>query len=209
MFEHHIFTNFVYLVVVINPISLVPEFLYITKHETPESRRRTAPRATLIAAAMLIAFIIIGQILLEALGITLPSFSIAGGLALLAISLTTIFESVHEPVGLAEKAADGVDKATGGSLAVFPLATPVLAGPGGILIVVLLTDNNRFSVPEQAVTALALLVVMALTYVALRAAEVIQRIMGKDGVNVTSRIMGLVYAALSVEIVLNGIRETF
>ncbi len=207
--SEHLIDNLITLFVVFNPTGIVPNYLYFTRHETATHRRKLAYRSVLIATLILIAFIVLGQILLEALKISVSSFSIAGGLVLFAISLTTIFESVHEPVKLVEKAADGVDKAARGNLAVFPLATPLLAGPGGILIVVLLTDNNRFSVPEQAVTALALLVVMALTYLALRAAEVIQRIMGKDGINVTSRIMGLVYAALSVEIVLNGIRETF
>lgn len=78
MFEHRIFTDFVYLMVVIEPISLVPEFLAVTRHQTPPVRRKTAIRAVLISAVILVAFIVIGQILLEALGIRLPSFSIAG-----------------------------------------------------------------------------------------------------------------------------------
>lgn len=207
MFEHLI-EDLITLFVVFNPTGIVPNYLYFTRRETAKSRRKLAYRSVLIATLILITFIVLGQVLLEALRISVPSFSIAGGLVLFAISLRTIFESVHEPIGVVEEAADGVGKA-GESLAVFPLATPLLAGPGGILIVVLLTDNNRFGVSEQAVTVLALLVVMVITYVALRAAEIIQRIMGKNGISVSSRIMGLVYAALSVEIILNGIRDTF
>ncbi len=203
MFEHRIFTDLVYLVVVINPISLVPEFLYITKHETPESRRRTALRTTLIAAAMLIAFIIIGQILLEALGITLPSFSIAGGLVLLAISMMRVLktaEVTHEEDG-AEIAPKDV--------AVFPLATPYIAGPASILAVVLLTDNDQFGFVEQAQTMLVMLSILALTYLVLLGAGTIQRFLGNTGADVLNRISGLILAALSVETILDGVRASF
>ncbi len=127
-------------------------------------------------------------------------------MVLLVISLRAIFEGVHDEVAEEEKKA-----ATGGvrDLAVFPLATPLIAGPGGILVVVLLTDNNRFSVPEQVVTASMLLVVLLLTYLVLRAAESVQRALGVTGISVVSRVSGLILAALSVETILNGIRETF
>lgn len=160
----------------------------------------------MIATLILVAFIVLGQILLEALGIGLASFSIAGGLVLLIISLREIFEDVDEKLPEDEKQAG-----TGGTrdLAVFPLATPLIAGPGGILVVVLLTDNNRFSIPEQAVTMLMLFVIMFLTCLALLAAETVQRILGMTGINVVSRVFGLVLAALSVETILDGIREAF
>lgn len=203
MFEHHIFTNFVYLVVIINPISLVPEFLYITKRETPERRRRTALRAILAAAAILIAFLIVGQILLEALGITLPSFSIAGGLVLLAISMMRILktaEVTHE-----EDEAEIAPK----DVAIFPLATPYIAGPASILAVVLLTNNDQFGFVEQAETTLVMLSILALTYLALLGADTIQRFLGDTGADVLNRISGLILAALSVETILDGIRASF
>lgn len=206
MFDHA-FEDFVTLLAVYNPTGIVPEYLYFTRDVTPEARKRLALRSVLIATAILVAFIVLGQILLEALGISLPSFSIAGGVVLLVISLRAIFEGVHDELAQEEKKA--ATSRGGRDLAVFPLATPLIAGPGGILVVVLLTDNNRFSVPEQAVTALMLLVVLLFTYLVLRAAERVQRVLGITGISVVSRVSGLILAALSVETILDGIRETF
>ncbi len=205
MFDHA-FEDFVTLLAVYNPVGIVPEYLYFTRDVPPEDRKRLALRCILIATAILLAFLVLGQILLEALDIGLPSFSIAGGVVLLVISLRAIFEGVHDEVAEEEKKA-----ATGGvrDLAVFPLATPLIAGPGGILVVVLLTDNNRFSAPEQVVTASMLLVVLLFTYIVLRAAESVQRVLGVTGISVVSRVSGLILAALSVETILDGIRETF
>jgi multiple antibiotic resistance protein len=152
-----------------------------------------------------LGLLILGQILLEALGTGLPSFSIAGGVVLLVISLRAIFEGVHDEVAEEEKkAASGFR-----DLAVFPLATPLVAGPGSILVVALLTDNNRFSWPEQTVTVSMLLVVLLFTYLVLRAAESVQRVLSVTGISVVSRVSGLILAALSVETILDRIRETF
>jgi multiple antibiotic resistance protein len=92
---------------------------------------------------------------------------------------------------------------------VFPLATPLIAGPGGILVVVLLTDNYKYSIPEQAVTTLMLLVVMVLTCLVLLTGESIQRYLGLTGINMMSRISGLILAALSVETILDGVTSRF
>jgi multiple antibiotic resistance protein len=200
----HAFHDFINLFVVFNPTGIVPQYLYFTRNVPPESRRELAIRCVLIATAILIAFIVLGQILLEALGITLPSFNIAGGIVLLVISLRMIFESTQQTAG-----EDKEDKDRGSAslkeLAVFPLATPLIAGPGGILIVVLLTDNNHFSIPEQTATTLVLLAIMAFTYLVLLSAEKVQRLLGITGINMMSRVSGLILAALSVETIQDGI----
>ncbi|CAA9454219.1 MAG: hypothetical protein AVDCRST_MAG28-2173 [uncultured Rubrobacteraceae bacterium] len=206
MFDHA-FQDFVTLLAVYNPTGIVPQYLFFTRRASPEVRKKLALRSVAIATAILVAFIVLGQILLEALQITLPSFSIAGGLVLLIISLRTIFEGVHDD--LAEEEEKEASLASARDLAVFPLATPLIAGPGGILVVVLLTDNHRFGAPEQAVTTLMLLVVLGFTFLVLRAAETVQRVLGVTGINVVSRVSGLVLAALAVETILDGIRTSF
>jgi multiple antibiotic resistance protein len=163
----------------------------------------------LIATAILIAFIVLGQILLEALEVGLPAFHIAGGTVLLVISLRMILESVSETAGEDKQEVEEWSPGSLKALAVFPLATPLIAGPGAILIVVLLTDNTRFSIPEQAVTTLMLLVIMVFTYLVLLMAEKIQRALGITGINMMSRVSGLILAALSVETILNGISTRF
>jgi multiple antibiotic resistance protein len=205
VFEHRLFTDFVTLFVVINPINLIPYFVLFTRHQPPKERQRTALRSVVIAAAILVVFIVLGQILLEALGIHLPSFSIAGGLVLLAISLRTILASEQGPEEEEKEQSSGHAR----DVAVFPLATPLIAGPGAILAVVLLTDNEQFGFVEQAQTTLVMLAILAITYVVLLAAGPIQRILGTTGADVVSRVLGLILAALSVEIVIEGIRASF
>ncbi len=204
MFEHQLFTNFVYLLTVIDPISLVPEFIYVTRHQSLQARRRTALRAVLISAVILIVFIILGQILLEALGIGLPSFSIAGGLILLAISLQKVLKGADEPVEEKQE-----DDTISQDVAIFPLAMPYISGPATILAVVLLTDNSQFGFMEQAQTTLVLLGILVLTYLVLLFAGRVQHLLGTTGADVVSRIMGLILAALAVETILGGIRASF
>jgi multiple antibiotic resistance protein len=176
----------------------------ITRHHSPESRRRAAIRGVVIAAAILIAFIVVGQILLEALGITLPSFSIADGLVLLAISLQRVLTTENIQVDEEAKSSGEVRH-----VSVFPLATPYIAGPASILAAVLLTDNQKFGFVEQAQTTLVMLFILALTCAVLLAARTVQRLLGATDADVISRISGLILAALAVETILQGIRASF
>ena len=205
MFEHRLFNDFVILLVVIDPINVIPAFMLFTQYDSPEARKRTALRAVVIAAVILVAFIIAGQILLEALRIDLPSFSIAGGLVLLAVSLQRILRPAERP------AKEEVDEAAESpqDVAVFPLATPLIAGPGSIITVVLLTDNEQFGIVEQMQTTLVMLGILVLLYLMLLVAERIQRFLGNTGADVLSRIAGLVLAAISVDIIIDGIRASF
>jgi multiple antibiotic resistance protein len=156
-----------------------------------------------------VAFIVAGQLLLEALGIGLPAFKIAGGMVLLVISVRMILEDVDETAGGDDKELHAVSSSSIRKLAVFPLATPLIAGPGGILVVVLLTDNYKYSILEQGVTTLMLLVVMVITCLVLLTGESIQRHLGLTGINMMSRISGLILAALSVETILDGVTSRF
>jgi len=205
MFEHRLFNDFVTLLVVIDPINVIPAFMLLTQYLSLETRRRTALRAVVFAAVILVAFIIVGQIVLEALGIDLPAFSIAGGLVLLAVSLQRILRPTERP------AKEEVDEVADSpqDVAVFPLATPLIAGPGSIIAVVLLTDNEQFGIVEQTQTTLVMLGVMILLYLMLLMAGRIQRLLGNTGSDVLSRIAALVLAALSVDIIINGIRASF
>lgn len=206
MFDHVLY-DFAHLFAIFNPVGIVPSYLYFTRNVPIEARRWVAVRCVTIATIILLSFIVLGQIVLNALEIGLPAFSIAGGLVLLVISMRMIFESVDEPAGQ-EK---GILTGTGDNpkdLAVFPLATPLIAGPGGIMVVVLLTNNNSASVPDQVATALVLLVIMVLTCLVLLTSGTVLRVLGKTGISVASRILGLLLAALSVQTILTGVLDT-
>jgi multiple antibiotic resistance protein len=194
-----VFHDIVTLIVVINPVGVVPLFIAVAGRKTAAERRRIAGQAVIVAAAILLVFIAIGQIVLDALGIDLASFRIAGGLVLLIIALRMVLQEA--------RAAVADDAAIDGNVAVFPLAMPFIAGPASIMAVVLLTDNNTYTVWQQAETAALLLVVIGFTYVCLVGADLVQRLLGLTGASVVSRIMGLILAALSVQSILTGMRE--
>jgi multiple antibiotic resistance protein len=198
MFEK-LFHDLVTLFVVVNPIGVVPLFLAVAGRESAAARRRIAAQAIIISAVILLVFIAIGQLVLEALGIDLASFRIAGGLVLLVIALRMVLAET-------ETSSD-TDAPLRGNVAVFPLAMPFIAGPASIMAVVLLTDNNVYTVWQQAETAVLLLLVLAFTYACLVGAELVQRLLGQTGASVVSRIMGLILAALAVQSILTGLHD--
>lgn len=196
---HKLFHDFVTLFVVINPVGTVPLFLAVAGLENEQQRRRIALQAVLIAAVILLVFIAIGQLVIEALDIDLASFQIAGGLVLLLIGLRMVLEEVRPPL-----------QHTGswGNVALFPLAMPFIAGPASLMAVMLLTDDNVYTVWEQVETAAIALSVLAITYGFLTSAESVQRYLGATGTSVVSRIMGLILSALAVQAMLGGLLAT-
>jgi multiple antibiotic resistance protein len=195
-----VITDAVTLFVVIDPIGTIPVFLAITRGLEPAQVRRTALRGILLATGILIAFVVGGQLLLEAMKIPLHSFQVAGGVVLFLFALQMIFSSDHQPKADADPQRD---------IAVFPLAVPSIAGPGAMLAAVVLTDDDRHNLLEQSMTVVVMLGILALTYGLLLAASGTHRLIGNAGANIISRVMGLVLAAVAVETVLGGLREHF
>jgi multiple antibiotic resistance protein len=138
---------------------------------------------------VLLGFLVAGQVLLAALGVRLASFQLAGGAILFLLGLQMVF-GTGVASGTPEPDHD---------VAVFPLAMPSIASPGSIMAVVLLTDNHRHSIAQQAVTALILLLVLVVTAIVLLLAHPIDRLLGRTGESVLIRIMGLLLAALAAE----------
>jgi multiple antibiotic resistance protein len=194
-----IFHDFVTLFVVINPVGNVPLFIAIAGRESVERQRRIAIHAAMVAAVILILFIALGQLLLDALGIGLASFQVAGALVLLILALRMVLEEPR----LAPPEADTAY----GNVAVFPLAMPFIAGPAAIMAVILLTDNNVYSLGLQVETTVIMLLVVAITYACLASAEMVQRLLGVTGANVVSRVMGLILAAVAVQSLIGGLRN--
>jgi multiple antibiotic resistance protein len=158
-----------------------------------------AVRATLISAGVLTAFIVVGQIVLNAMGISLSAYEVAGGIVLFLFALQMVFDP-------GDRAQDA-DQSRGQDVAVFPVAIPSMAGPATMMAVVILTDNSRFSIMEQVQTSVEMYAVLALTLVMMLAATPIQRLIGDGGVNIVRRVMGLILAALAVQTVVDGIKQ--
>jgi multiple antibiotic resistance protein len=180
----------------IDPIGTLSLFAALTAGLTEEIRKKTALKAILYATAILVGSIVIGQILLGGLGVQLVSLQIAGGIILFLFGLQMIFGTAGQPSPQAEQDHD---------LAVFPLAVPSIASPGAIMAIIVLTDNHMYSVPTQAGTTLILLIILAVTYVFMLAATPILRVIGKNGAGILVRVMGMILAALSVELVLGAL----
>ncbi|WP_223421550.1 MarC family protein [Tateyamaria pelophila] len=204
----HLLENFVTLWVVIDPIGTIPVFIAVTAGMTTQARRATARTAALVSMCVLLFFLVFGQLLIDALGISLLSFQVAGGIVLFLFALTMIF---GEPKQETDKKLlpDGEDvpELERPSPAVFPLAVPSLASPGAMLAIVLLTDNNRFSIADQAITGVVMVFVLLIAYICMLLSEPIIRIIGDSGAAIVSRVMGMILASVAADAVLSSIIE--
>jgi multiple antibiotic resistance protein len=202
-----IITQFVVLWAVIDPIGSVPVYLSQTQHLTLKQRHKVALKAVTIATGVLVFFLVAGQLLLEAMQIPLPAFQAAGGLVLLLFALTMIFgESKPEQE---QKLTQDVSHSELADLAVYPLAIPSIASPGAMMAVVMLTDNHRYSVIDQAITAGVMVGVLLVALFLLLSATTIQKWIGNIGAAIISRVMGLILAAVAVNNLLQGIKDFY
>jgi multiple antibiotic resistance protein len=196
-----VFNSFVTLLVVIDPLGLAPIFAALTRGYPEERKREAAIRGTTLGAAILFIFALAGDVLLEALGIGIPAFRIAGGVLLFLVSLDMIFAS---PTGLRSRTVREQEEISyEHDISVFPLAIPLLAGPGAITTVLLYTGERGPT--ELAAYVAVLLTVLLLTLLSLLAAPRIMRLFGETGSNVLTRVLGVLLAALAVQFVLDGI----
>lgn len=194
------------ILVTIDPIGLAPIFLGLTSGMNRAERFQVASRACLIGGGLLIAFAVAGSRLLQLFGITLPAFRIAGGLLLFWIAFEMIFEKRQERKEKSAERAVTADRIR--NTAVFPLAIPLIAGPGAISAVILLSSSFEGAVMKVeliAVVAACLLGLLA----ALVIAERIDRFLGDTGRTILTRLLGVILAALSVQFVVDGIKAAF
>jgi multiple antibiotic resistance protein len=197
-----ILSNFVLLWAVIDPIGTIPVFIAATRRHMDADRRRVALRASVVAAGILLFFIIVGEPVLGAMGVPIAAFQIAGGIVLFLFALTMIF-------GESKPQAEAEDIRKAEDVAVFPLATPSIASPGAMMAVVLLTQNDLHTVNEQIVTAVLMLAVVGAAYALMRCGGPIMRLIGEGGANIVSRVMGMILASVAATQVLEGIKQYF
>lgn len=194
--------------VVIDPIGTIPVFIAVTAGMTAKSLRKTALVATLVSAAVLLFFLVVGEILINALGISLLSFQVAGGIVLFLFALTMIFGEPKQETDKRSIEADAhLDEKERPSPAIFPLAVPSLASPGAMLAIVMLTDNNRFTVADQAITAGIMIGVLLAACCFMLLAGPIIRLIGNSGAAIVSRVMGMILASVAADAVLSALLE--
>lgn len=189
---------FVTLFVIIDPVGLAPLFIALTGGMTAAQRLAVGLRACVIAAVLLTVFGLAGEALLAAIGITLPAFQIAGGILLFLTALDMLFDRRSQRrAGHAQMAADP---------SVFPLAMPLIAGPGAMASMILLVGQTGGAWDGVLAVHLVMLAVVALVFGAFVLAIPLERALGATGTMVVSRLLGMLLAALSVQFVLNGLR---
>jgi multiple antibiotic resistance protein len=193
--------SFTSLFVIVDPVGLIPSFLAMTLKNTSQERIRMAQLASLITFIILILSFFFGQRLLTVFGITLPAFEIAGGIVLLLVALDMLQARRTAVKETQEEKAEGITK---DDVAVTPLAIPMLAGPGAITAVILLT-NKAETFAHHLVLASTIFLVSVLTLVILWSVAFRSQMLSGIALKITGRIMGLILAAIAVQFILNGI----
>jgi len=194
-------TSFVTLFVIIDPIGLTPLFVALTQGMSVKQRRAIAIRATLISAVILALFAIFGESLLGFIGISMAAFKIAGGILLLLTALDMLFQRrAKRREDTAEEDEDLDDPS------VFPLAIPLIAGPGSIATVILLAGAHP-GLSGLGLSLAVMVLVLLVTLIFFEAATPLERQLGKTGINVVSRLLGMLLAALAVQFMLNGLQD--
>lgn len=202
----YMITAFVTMLVVIDPIAIVPIFLALTPGMDSKQRARIALRAVLVAGLLLALFAFFGKAVLGFIGISMPAFRVAGGILLFLTAMDMLFERRTKRREDSSDPDHGQPHEDPNDPSVFPMAIPLIAGPGAIASVILLVGQKPGGeglVSILAITAVILLVM----YIFLRLSSVLERAMGKVAINVTTRVLGMLLAALSVQFVLDGLAE--
>jgi multiple antibiotic resistance protein len=187
---------------VVDPVGLVPLVLGLTGDATPSERRRIITRATLIAGLVIAFFGAFGRVLFESLGISIDAFDIAGGALLFLVSIDMLF---GRQSGARETEREEADARTREDVSVFPLAIPLIAGPGTIASVILLVSLAGNDPVRLGTIAAAGIFTLLLAWMAMMMSQMIARRVGTTGILVLSRILGMLLAALAVQFILNGI----
>jgi multiple antibiotic resistance protein len=204
MSAEFLISTLVTLVVVVDPVGLVPAFLALTEGLRRPERRKVALRASIIAAIILTGSALIGEWLLHTLSITLPAFRIAGGLLLFSIASEMVLGvRVSRQSHSAEQAVEEHVH----NIAAFPLAIPLMAGPGAITATILLAGRSNADPARLAILIGVIVIVLLLCFVVFVLAERISRLLGTTGNIVLSRLLGVLLAALAVQFIIDGARN--
>jgi multiple antibiotic resistance protein len=202
-FIHTFVYEFVTLFVILDPVATLPVFLAATIGLTRRQSLAVAAYAVGISFLVLLFFISGGQFLLEALKIPMPAFQLAGSIVLLLFGLSLVLGRVTKEVAAMPAEATLLERA------IYPLAIPGIAGAGAILTVVLLTDNNTRSFAEQVSTTAILVLCLALLFVLFALAGLLFRILGRSGIEIVSRVFGLILCSIAVNGLIIAIKLSF
>lgn len=194
------------LFAIVDPVGVIPIFLLATRGYTLAQSRNAARIAALTVLGVLTLFTFIGEALLAFFGIRLAAFSVAGGLLLLLLALSMVQAHVSPQRQTQDEAAEAEER---DAVGVVPLGVPLLAGPGAITHVIVMSGKAGGDVLHQSLLLLPVAFVALAVWLAFRAAPLIARRLGRTGIHVVTRLMGLIIAAISVEMIASGLGQLF
>lgn len=192
---------FTALLAIVNPLGAVPVFVSLTGSLTKVERRRIVLTTSIAVASVLIAATLVGEALLNFFGISIPSFKVGGGILLMLMAIAMMLGRHSHTRQTPEEAEEAEDKQ---SIAVVPIAIPLLAGPGAISTVIIYAHASYQPV-HIALIILIILMVALVTWAALHLANPVSRMLGRTGINIATRLMGLLLASIAVEFIVNGL----
>jgi multiple antibiotic resistance protein len=193
------------LMSIVDPFAALPIFLALTGSQDRDGQARTARVATTTCFLVLATFGVAGTFIFSFFSITIPAFKIAGGILLFGVGLEMMRGKQSDTRGTQEEKVEAEAKQ---DIAIIPMGLPLLSGPGAIATVMVLVGKAR-SWPERFGVYAAIIAVSAVTFVVLRSAAIVARVLGRTGINLIGRIMGLILAATAIQFVLDGVHEAF
>ncbi|SON50051.1 YchE family NAAT transporter [Vibrio tapetis] len=196
---------FLGLVAAVNPVGIMPVFVSLTNHMSPEEKIKTATTANIGVSVILIVSLIAGQALLDMFSISLDSFRVAGGLLLMSIAFSMMSGKIGEDKQNKQEQTEHISRE---QIGIVPLAMPLMAGPGAISSVIVFGSRYPTWFDTFAI-AITVIVFSFCSWLLFRSAPLIVRFLGQTGINVITRIMGLILAALGIEFIANGVRNLF
>ena len=190
---------------IVDPFAAVPIFLALVGSQPPAAQSRTAFRASVTCFLVLSAFALAGGVIFNFFGITLPAFKITGGILLFGVGFEMMRAKRSATRGTHEEALEAETK---DDVGLMPIGLPLLSGPGAIATVIVLVGKSH-TIEQRACLFTAIAAVSAISFLTLRSAELVARVLGKTGINVVERVMGLILAAVASQLVLDGLHEAF
>jgi multiple antibiotic resistance protein len=198
-------TAFATAFTIIDPIGMIPLTLSATANDTPEQRNRIIDQAVIVGGCVMLFMGLVGRAFLDYLGITLPAFTIAGGIFLFLIAIDMLFA---RPTGAKRTEDEEREAAANENPAVFPLAVPMIAGPGTIATILLLVSLAHGDRLEVSIVVIAYAVALIVTWGCMRASTFLLKVITKTGIHVVTRLLGIILGALAVQFVINGAIQT-
>ncbi|MBT4879886.1 MAG: MarC family protein [Alphaproteobacteria bacterium] len=206
MFEF-LYKSFILLFLIIDPIGLMPFFIGLTKNVSKKRHKQIAIKAVLIAVILLVIFAVIGHLLLEVIGVSTAAFKIAGGLLLLMFGFSMVMPKENKPSDddISEKDLKKMEKE---DVSVFPLAFPLIAGPGALTTVIVVMREAENTM-EHIGILVSLLLIGGITFCLLSISSPVSKLLGDTGANIMTRILGVLVAAIAMSFIIGGLQESF